>query len=168
MKNIFCFKKLTTLFLASVILFSSCVSTTLIRTEPPGAKVFIDGSPAGVTPFSYSDTKIVGAVTNIRIEKEGYEPTYAVLTRDEQIDYGALVGGLFFYVPFLWIMKYEPFRTYHLTPLYDSNFQINNEDNEQISNSKYQKLRELKQLLDEGVITKEEFETEKQKILKQE
>jgi len=167
MKKIAFFKKLTTLLLASVILFTSCVSTTLIQSEPSGAKVIIDGEYRGVTPFSYSDTKIIGSVTNLRIEKEGYEPIYTFFSRDEQIDVGAFVGGLLIWVPFLWVMKYNPYRSFHLEPLYDSSFQVKDDNVDNGNISKYQKLRELKQLLDEGVITNEEFETEKQKILKQ-
>jgi len=34
-----------------------------------------------------------------------------------------------------------------------------------VNDDKYEKLRELKKLLDEGIITQEEFEKEKKKIL---
>lgn len=160
-------KKSIAIVLAISILFASCVSTTLIQTEPPGATVFIDGQRLGVTPFSYSDTRIIGSVVNLRLEKEGYEPIYTFFVRNEQVDVGAIVGGLFIWVPFLWSMKYNPYRTYYLNLSYDETFPAINETHEIIVYPKYQKLRDLKVLLDQGIITKEEFELEKQKILKQ-
>ena len=102
------FVKLAAVFMAALILFSSCASSTVFRTTPEGAKVYADGQYLGTTPVTYSDTKIVGSSTNIRIEKEGYKTVNAVLNRSEQADIGAIVGGLFVWIPFLWTMKYNP------------------------------------------------------------
>lgn len=55
----------------------------------------------GVTPLTYSDTKIVGSVTTLRLEKEGYETFNTLLSRNERVDVGAIIGGLFVLVPFL-------------------------------------------------------------------
>jgi len=71
----------------------------------------------GVTPYSYSDTKIVGSTTSIRLEKEGYEPFYTSLSRNEEVDVGAIIGGIFVWIPFLWTMKYKPVHNYELRPL---------------------------------------------------
>lgn len=98
-------------------LVAGCASTTVIRTEPSDATLYIDGSKTGKTPYSYSDTKITGSTTSIRISKEGYEDFQTVLVRNEQVDAGAIVGGLFFWVPFLWVMGYKPEHTYEMTPL---------------------------------------------------
>ncbi len=54
--------------LAFSVLFASCASTTLIQTEPSGAKVYMNEEYKGVTPLSYSDTKIVGSITSVRFE----------------------------------------------------------------------------------------------------
>ena len=48
----------------------------------------------GVTPLTYSDTKIVGSVTTLRLEKEGYETFNTLLSRNERVDVGAIIGGL--------------------------------------------------------------------------
>ncbi len=103
--------------MAVVVLFASCSSTTLIQSEPSGAKLYMNGEYMGVTPFSYSDTKIVGSSTEIRLEKEGYEPLYTMMSRDETADVGAIIGGVFFLFPFLWTMKYKPTHNYELIPL---------------------------------------------------
>lgn len=109
--------KSSALLMAVVVLFASCSSTTLIQSEPSGAKLYMNGEYMGVTPFSYSDTKIVGSSTEIRLEKEGYEPLYTMMSRDETADVGAIIGGVFFLFPFLWTMKYKPTHNYELIPL---------------------------------------------------
>ena len=111
------FVKLTALLLAVGILFANCSSTTLIQSDPAGAKIYMNEEYLGVTPYSYSDTKIVGSTTHLRIEKEGYEPLNTYLTRNEEVDVGAIIGGLFVWIPFLWTMKYKPIHNYELRPL---------------------------------------------------
>ena len=88
-----------------------------LSTTPEGAKVYADGQYLGTTPVTYSDTKIVGSSTNIRIEKEGYKTVNAVLNRSEQADIGAIVGGLFVWIPFLWTMKYNAEHNYEMEPI---------------------------------------------------
>lgn len=160
--------KVVSVFLATLILATtSCVSTTRIQSSPAGAKIYIDGQPAGTTPYTYSDTKIVGSVTSVKIEKEGYEPMNTMFTRSEQADVGAIIGGVFFLVPFLWTMKYNPTHTYELTPLTDNNkIEIDNQVQHN-AESKADRLRELKKLMDEKILTQEEYEKEKQKILEE-
>lgn len=111
------FMKTAAMLLAIAVLFSSCSSTTLIQSIPSGAKVYMNGEYKGVTPLTYSDTKIVGSVTHVTLEKEGYEPLQTFLARNESADVGAIIGGIFFLFPFLWTMKYNPTHTYELRPI---------------------------------------------------
>ena len=111
------FIKSVSVVLAAVVLFASCSSATLIESNPSGAKVYMNGEYKGVTPYSYSDTKIVGSTTDVRLEKDGYETLNTTLSRNERADVGAIVGGIFFLFPFLWTMKYNPVHTYELKPL---------------------------------------------------
>lgn len=175
MKKKFTFK-LTAVLFTLIILFSGCASSTLIQSHPTGAKVYINGEPVGNTPYLYSDTKILGSVTNVDLIKEGYEPLYTSIERNEQVDVGAIVGGFFFGFPFLWTLQYNPTHNYELIPLEQSqdNYSdvLSPEDNAttptsipQAVSPKVQRLRELKQLLDEDVITTEDYEKQKQKIL---
>ena len=107
--------------IASVLLLSfvmiSCSSTTMITSDPPGAKLYINGMSVGNTPYMHSDTRIVGSMLMIKLEKEGYEPLNTFITRDERVDVGAVIGGLFLLVPFLWTMQYNPQHNYELAPL---------------------------------------------------
>jgi hypothetical protein len=97
--------------------FAGCASSTVIQSQPPGARVLVNGQAAGTTPYTLSDTKIVGSTTHVRLEYPGYRPLDTMVTRNEELDVLALVGGLFVLVPFLWVMKYSPSRTFQLTPL---------------------------------------------------
>lgn len=101
----------TFLILTSLV-FTSCSSTTLIRVTDPQAKIYIDDYLAGTGSATHSDTKIVGSVTSVRLEKSGCEPAYYTFSRSEEFDAGACAGGLLTLVPFLWIQKYKAERTY--------------------------------------------------------
>lgn len=160
--------KAIALLLAVVILFSGCASTTLIQSIPGEAKIYIDGQPVGKTPYSHTDTKIVGSTTSVKLVKEGYEDFYASFSRTERADVGAIIGGIFCWIPFLWTMEYNPIRTYEMIPVAEQEEQPaiqTTQTQDDQSSSKFEKLKELKQLLDEEIITWEEFEKEKAKIL---
>ena len=152
--------------LAGSILFSGCSSVTTIQSYPSGAKVYLNEEPVGTTPYTHRDTKIVGSTTSVRLEKEGYAPLITSFSRSEEADVGAIIGGVFLLVPFLWTMKYKPLHTYEL-PLDTQTNQYTPGVQSRIApvKTKPEQLRELKQLLDEKVITREEFEAEKKKIL---
>lgn len=152
--------KKTSFFLASIVLFTSCASRTLIKSNPEGAKVYIEDAYVGETPYSYSDTKIVGSTTAIRIEKEGYAPLSTTFSRNEKADVGAIIGGVFVLFPFLWTMKYKEQRMYDLQPLTSA------KKTEKIAaDSLTEKLKELKQLFDDKLISKEEYDKQRERIL---
>lgn len=168
MKNQTMTTKSISLLLVGSILLTSCASTTIINSNPSGAKVYLNGESVGITPYTHRDTKIVGSTTSVKLEKEGYEPLNTSFSRDEEADVGAIIGGIFVLVPFLWTMKYKPAHTYELTPS-SGNDQpiIKTIPQQNQTKSKAARLRELKQLLDEEVITQEEFEKEKKKVLEE-
>ena len=85
---------------------------TLIQSNPSNAKLYIDGQHVGQTPYKHRDSKIVGSSLMVKIEKEGYQPLITTITKDEEVNVGAIVGGLFFVVPFLWTMQYQPCLLY--------------------------------------------------------
>jgi hypothetical protein len=159
--------KTLSVVLAAVVLFSSCASSTMISSNPSGAKVYINGEPVGNTPYLYNDTKILGSVINVDLIKDGYEPLYTSFTRSEQVNVGAIVGGLFFLVPFLWTMEYKPTHKYELVPLKSELTNSESVTAPVQSSSKTERIKELKKLLDEKLITEKEYETRKQKILEE-
>jgi hypothetical protein len=153
--------------LISCILFVSCSSTTLLTSSPSGAKVYMDGESVGTTPYSHSDTKIVGTTTSLKLVKEGYEPINTVLTRNEKVNVGAIIGGCFFVFPFLWTMNYNPTHNYELVLLgtKQSGTDNNLPQTSTSVKSKFERLKELKALLDDKAITQAEYDIEKKKIL---
>lgn len=111
------------IILSATIFLTGCGSTTMIQSRPDNAKVYLNGEYMGTTPYTHRDTKIVSSTTIVTLEKEGYQTFNTSFSRDEELDVGALIGGIFLLVPFLWIMKYKPFRTYEMKPefSYDGN-----------------------------------------------
>jgi hypothetical protein len=100
----------------ALVAFTGCASTTTIRSNPSGARVYLNGEPVGVTPYTMTDTKMVGSTTSVRLEAPGYETTNGAISRSEEFDVGACIGGVLVLVPFLWIMGYKPEHTFELRP----------------------------------------------------
>ncbi len=168
MKNQTIAIKTTALFLAGSILLVSCSSKTLIQSNPSGAKVYLNGEAVGTTPYTHEDTKIVGSTTSVKLEKEGYETFNTSFSRNEKADAGAIIGGVLVLVPFLWTMKYKPERTYELVKTTATEKVVvvaKQQPNATENKTKADKLRELKKLLEEKLITQEEYDLEKKKVL---
>ena len=160
--------KATALILAGSILLASCSSRTLIQSNPSGAKVYLNGESVGTTPYTHEDTKVVGSVTTVKLEKEGFEPFNTSFARNEEADAGAIIGGIFLLFPFLWTMKYKPVHSYDLVPSSGSQQTIKDQPKQSTIKSKEDKLRELKKLFDEKLISQEDYDLQKKKILAEE
>jgi hypothetical protein len=92
----------------------ACASSTIISSQPSGAKLYLNGESVGTTPYTMTDTKMLGSITTVRLESPGYEPTSAAITRNEEFEVGACIGGMFVLVPFLWLFKYKPTHNFEL------------------------------------------------------
>ena len=79
-----------------IIALSACSSSTLIETIPPGAKVFMNGEYVGDTPYQHSDKKIVLSKTIMELEKPGFQPRRVILSKDEEPNIGAILGGILY------------------------------------------------------------------------
>ncbi|HXP50463.1 MAG TPA: SHOCT domain-containing protein [Bacteroidia bacterium] len=164
--------RLTCLLLACSILFASCSSSTLLQSTPPGADIYADQQKLGVTPYVYTDSKIVGSTTMFTLKKDGYQDLNVTLTRNEQADVGAIIGGLFVLVPFLWVCKYNPQHNYMLTPGSGVASPMTSTQNApmvtstpQSSDQSAAELGKIKGLFDNGTITQDEYDKLKGMIL---
>jgi hypothetical protein len=87
----------STLLLA--VLSTGCASTTVIRSEPLGARVRSrSGETLGKTPYEHTDSAMVNHAESFSIELEGYEPGYVTIKRDQWNGLrtaGSIIGGLF-------------------------------------------------------------------------
>ena len=67
-----------------VMIVSGCAQKNMIRTEPPGAKIYVDGSYAGESPLQYTFDRPFRYSYFIEAKLDGYhtEATTARLHRD--------------------------------------------------------------------------------------
>jgi hypothetical protein len=98
------------------LFLQACASSTIITSQPAGAKLYLNGESVGPTPYTMTDTKMIGSITTVRLEAPGYEPLNAAITRNEEFEVGACIGGVFLLVPFLWLFKYKPTHNFELKP----------------------------------------------------
>lgn len=108
--------KKSIVLLTMTSLVAGCSSTTVIHTKPEGARLYVDGLYVGITPYKYTDMKLVGSKTPLELKMDGYETLNTHLSKTEKPDIGAIVGGIFFTFPFLWTMEYQPDHMYELEP----------------------------------------------------
>lgn len=108
---------MATLLFGLVLVFSTgCASTVRITSNPEGADVTVDGRYIGQTPTTYTDTAVILSTRQVRVEKPGYRTTETTISRDGDLNVGALVGGIVCLVPFLWLLDYPSVVTYELRP----------------------------------------------------
>jgi PEGA domain len=97
-------KKMIALVMVFFFLFG-CASTTLVKSNPPGAKIQIGGQVIGETPQFYTDKAVAGTVKTVTLKKEGYKDLDSYIKR-EKFSVPNLIGGIFLLVPFIWILEY--------------------------------------------------------------
>ncbi|KPK19714.1 MAG: hypothetical protein AMK69_23940 [Nitrospira bacterium SG8_3] len=93
-----------------------CASSTIIKSNPPGAKLYLDGQYQGETPHPYSDRAIAGTWRTVKLRKEGYKDFTGNIKR-EKLSVPALIGGIFLTVPFLWVLEYPHEYTFEMDKL---------------------------------------------------
>ena len=103
-------KLLLCLLLSTSII--GCTSMTTIRVTDPEVRIFVNGEFLGTGSATYADAKMSGSANHVSLRKEGCAESNYVFTRSEQPDVGAIIGGIFLLIPFLWTMGYRPYRSY--------------------------------------------------------
>jgi len=151
----------------SGLFMAGCASTTVIQSSPTGAKVYLDGQPLGITPYTYSDKKIIGTTHLFKLEKDGFAPLYGNFSRNARWNKAAVVVGCISIVPLLWAKDYPIDSTYDLRPI----ITIIEPEKVIVSpvapKTKVQRIFDLKLQLDAKVIDQERFDLEKKKILEE-
>ncbi len=93
-----------------------CSSSTLITSNPTGAKVYIANQYKGQTPYTHSDSGIVGSTKEIRLEKEGYKTLTSTIKKNGDANVAAIIGGIFFWPLFLWVLDYPEGYVFEMQP----------------------------------------------------
>ena len=102
-------KKLLSVLLSVILV--SCSSSTVINTDQD-VTIYTDGQRIGKGSAVHSDTKTLGSTTQVTLKKKGCKDQNYIFSRSEQLDVGAVIGGCFVLLPWLWIQKYNPSRSY--------------------------------------------------------
>ena len=175
-------------FTSCATLFTGTTQSVTIDSQPQGANIVIDGQLVGTTPARVRLERDMNAIFDdgkyIRLEKDGFMPDGYVLGADIEP-----FSVLNMFNVFFWaidgatgaLMRYDSdYYNFLLVPYTNSpdysgpasgsqggsalqtapgsdQQELEEEDN-------YEKLMKLVDLYEEGLITKEEFETEKAKI----
>lgn len=96
--------------------FLGCASATVIKSNPPEAKLHLDGQFKGETPYTYSDRAAAGTMRTVTLKKEGYKVFTGHIKR-ETLSVGALIGGIFLLIPLIWVLEYPPEYTFEMEKL---------------------------------------------------
>jgi hypothetical protein len=97
-------RKPIALAMAFFLLFG-CASSTVIKSNPPGAKLYLEGRLLGETPYTYSDMAVSTTKREVTLKKEGYKDINSWIKR-EQLSLGVLIAGIFLMVPLIWVLEY--------------------------------------------------------------
>lgn len=108
-------KKLIVLTAALFFLFG-CASATIIKSNPPGAKLYLDEELKGETPYTYQDKSPAGKSRIVTLKKEGYRDFIGQIKRNK-FSPGAFVGGMIFIIPLIWITEYPSEYTFEMEKL---------------------------------------------------
>jgi hypothetical protein len=102
-----------TLAMITLIPFlAACASATTIRSDPSGAKVYLNGQLIGDSPVVYEDSEIAGSSKKVVLKHDGYRDQVGTI-RKEELKIFPLVAGLIFLVPLFWVTGYQ--EEYHFT-----------------------------------------------------
>lgn len=150
-------------------LFSSPRQQVYIQSTPQGARIIIDGEFKGLTPAHTMVDREFSAVMEgkkeIQLEYPGYQKTgYWLDATINPISFINLTNVLFWAIDAATgsIAKYSGSNMYNLVPYQQPNTPANQKE------SKYDRLIKLKKLQEEGILTPEEYQKEKYKILSEE
>jgi len=108
-------KKIIALMSVFLLLFG-CASSTVIKSNPTEAKLYLDGQYKGETPYTYADHAAAGTLRTVKLKKEGYKDFTGHIKR-EQLSVPALIGGILFLIPLIWVLEYPSGYTFEMEKL---------------------------------------------------
>jgi len=85
--------KRTAIALVALVAFAGCATSTLIQSEPPGAKVYdSNGTELGTTPYTHESSIWIWESDKLELRKDGYKNKTVEVSRNE-IDVMPTVGA---------------------------------------------------------------------------
>lgn len=113
MRKVLPLSTVTAMMLALSFLSMGCASRTIIKTQPEGARVFIDDIERGTTPYAHRDKRLLDSTRRVRLQKDGYKTVETYIKKDE-FRPGNCIGGLCFMPLLLWVKGYPPEYSFEL------------------------------------------------------
>lgn len=71
--------------LGALSLVSACSHDVAIKSNPPGARVFIDGEERGETPMSFEEENGFFEQREVRVELDGYQTIQTTIVQSEPV-----------------------------------------------------------------------------------
>ena len=157
-------------FTSCATLFTGTTQRISIDSNPQGAEIIIEGQKEGKTPTKVKVKRELNALFDggkeIQLELDGYKKDGYLLNAElNPVSIINLFNVLFWGIDAATgaITRYENYYNFEMNPIEDNvAIPIKKE-----SGDKYEKLTKLKKLLDEGIITQEEYDKEKARILEE-
>ena len=102
------------LLLLSAMRVTACSSTAVIRSSDPDSRIYVNGEYMGTGQghANSTDQKVAFSKNDVEIRKDGCAAENYSFRRSEEADVGAIVGGILWTVPFLWVAGYKPHHGY--------------------------------------------------------
>ena len=82
--------------IGSIVVFFflfGCASATVVKSNPPAAKLYLEGQLKGETPYTYADRAAAGTMRTVTLKKEGYKDFNGHIKREE-LSVAALILGI--------------------------------------------------------------------------
>lgn len=108
-------KSLVNAGIALVVMMAvaGCSTMVTIQSEPPGADIILNNQKVGTTPFAVKLSDFAFNSYDVTLKKDGYSDFHGSIAKEAKA--GAIIGGLFVWVPFLWCYGPQPYQTFYLS-----------------------------------------------------
>jgi hypothetical protein len=155
----------------SCLFIVGCSESALVRSYPPGAKLYVNDRFVGIAPIVYTAPHSqIGNEFRVRLEREGYERLDGTLRK--QICGGRIAGGIFTLGIVLMVRGPTCFvspQDFSLEPIRGAGSggaDSTGEQNGARQPSVEERLRRIERMRDQGTINQQEFEQARKEILK--
>ena len=92
---------------------SGCSTMVTIQSEPPGADIILNNQKVGKTPFAVRLSDFAFNSYDVTLKKEGFSDFQGRIAKEAKA--GAIIGGVFVGIPFLWCYGPQPYQTFYLS-----------------------------------------------------
>lgn len=152
----------------AVAALTSCVGTTTIVSNPPGAEVYVRDTLAGITPFVYQDIRISFTKQSIVVKKDGHQTQNIAMRRNGKFEAKNLLGAPLIY-PLFYLANYPDSTIIDLNKAQLQTADALDENALLMRDPQHlqQALADLETQLEQGAITKKAYKSQRKFLKKQ-